>query len=117
MLLSNKYCVINSKPLLSCSVIGFDGQIILFQNRSKKHLCLQCVFPNKNEPDLARCETVGIIGTAAGMTGLIAAQKLINFILANKNKKEYITMVNLKTLLINHILIKKNTSCQCLKKH
>jgi len=117
MLLTNKYCVKKSKPLISCSVLGFDGQVILFKNRLKKHLCLQCIFPNKNEPDLARCETVGILGTAAGMTALIATQKLINFFLPKKNNKDYITMINLKTLLIDHILIKKNISCQYLKKH
>ena len=33
MLLINEYCVKNSIPLLSCSVIGYDGQVILFKNK------------------------------------------------------------------------------------
>ena len=39
MSLINRYCVQNSIPLLSCSVIGFDGQITLFQNsRNEKRI-------------------------------------------------------------------------------
>ena len=44
-------------------------------------MCLQCVFPNKKEPDLARCDSIGVLGTAAGITGLIVAQKTLNFFL------------------------------------
>ena len=38
----------------------------------------------EKEPDLARCDSVGILGTATGMTGLIVAQKTINFFLEKK---------------------------------
>ena len=46
MILVNKYCVKNSIPLLSCSVIGYDGQVILFKNQKKDHLCLNCIYLN-----------------------------------------------------------------------
>ena len=59
MRLINKYTAKNNLPLLSISVIGFDIQVILFENTTHHHLCLECIFPNLNEPELARCETVG----------------------------------------------------------
>ena len=34
MVILNEYCVKNSIPLLSCAVIGYDGQVILFKNNS-----------------------------------------------------------------------------------
>ena len=116
MILVNKFCVKNSIPLVSASVIGFDSQIALFLNNKKKHLCLQCIFPNKIEPDLARCDTVGVLGTAAGAAGLISAQKTINYFITKKNN-EFMTMVDMKTLKINSFRLKKNRKCSILKEN
>tara|TARA_Y100000590_G_scaffold469102_1_gene654879 strand:- start:1434 stop:2198 length:765 start_codon:yes stop_codon:yes gene_type:complete len=116
MKLINKYCVEKSIPLISASVVGFDSQITLFKNVSKKHLCLQCIFPNNNEPEISRCETVGVLGTAAGITGLIAAQKTINFFLEKKLSKNQMTLVNTKSLKIDNLTINKNDNCVLIKK-
>ena len=111
MLLINKYCVNKSIPLVSASVVGFDSQVTLFNNLPKKHLCLQCIFPNKEEPDLARCDSIGVLGTAAGIAGLIVAQKTLNFFL-EKRLDNSMTIVDIKSLKIDNLKIKKNTNCQ-----
>ena len=49
------------------------------------------------------------------MAGLIVAQKTINFFL-EKKLDNIMTMVNVKTFKIDNIKIKKNASCQYLKK-
>ena len=113
MILINEYCVKKSIPLISTSVIGFDSQITLFNNLPNNHLCLQCVFPNNKEPNLPRCDTVGVIGTASGIAGIIAAQKAINYFLEKKNN-HYMTMVDIKSLKITNLRIKKNNNCKCL---
>jgi len=115
MLEINKYCVKNNLPLISSSAISFDSQVTLFYNMPKKHLCLQCVFPNKKDIDIPRCETIGILGTAAGIAGIVTAQKTINFFL-NKEMKNVMTMINMKSLEINNIKIKKNIYCPILNK-
>ncbi len=111
MTLINNYCVKNSIPLLSSSVIGYDGQVILFKNNNKRHLCLNCIYPNQNEPNLPRCETVGVLGTAAGLTGLIAAQLIINFFTKNHENVEKLIMINAKLMKIDYITIKENDNC------
>ena len=111
MILINKYCVNKSIPLVSSSVVGFDSQVTLFNNLPKEHLCLQCIFPNKKEPDLARCDSIGVLGTAAGITGLIAAQKTLNFFL-EKKLDNFMTLVDIKSLKIDNLKIKKNNNCQ-----
>ena len=116
MILINQYCVDQSIPLISSSAQGFEGQITLFKNLPAKHLCLQCIFPNKKEPDLARCDSVGVLGTATGIAGLIVAQKAINFFL-EKKLDNIMTMVNVKTLKIDNLKIKKNVKCQYLRKN
>ena len=116
MILINKYCVNHSIPLISSSVVGFDSQVILFKNSPEDHLCLQCIFPNNQEPNLARCDSVGVLGTATGIAGLIVAQKTINYFLEKKIDDKHITMVNTKSLKIEKMRIKKNLDCQCLQK-
>ena len=117
MTLINEYCVYKSIPLVSSSVIGFDSQITLFNNFPYEHLCLKCIFPSNKEPDLARCDSVGVLGTAAGIAGLIAAQKTINFFLEKKIKDNHMTMVNIKSLKINNLIVRKNADCQHLQKN
>ena len=111
MILTNEYCVKNSIPLLSCSVIGYDGQVILFKNKKKRHLCLNCIYPNQNEPNLPRCDTVGVLGTAAGLIGLISAQLTINFFTNNYDNIEKLILINSKLIKIDYIKIKKNDNC------
>ena len=112
MRLINKYATKHNLPLLSISVIGFDIQIILFENTLHNHLCLECIFPNYNEQVLARCDTVGIMGTAAGLAGIISAQKTINFLLKFDEKINVLTLVDTKSLSISHIKTKKNINCK-----
>lgn len=115
MKLINKYASINNIPLISCSVTGFDIQLILFQNIKNKHLCLECIFPNKKEPNLARCDTVGILGTVAGLGGILSAQKTINFLMDFPKNDERLTLINCKTLSIDYIKIKKKSKCRLQK--
>ena len=111
MVLINEYCVKNSIPLLSCSVIGYDGQVILFKNNQERHICLNCIYLNQNEPNLPRCDTVGVLGTAAGLTGLIAAQLTINFYTNNHENVEKLIMISSKSIKIDCIKIKENNNC------
>ncbi len=107
----NEYCVINSIPLLSCSVIGFDIEISFFKNIHKKHLCLNCVFPNKTDISLPRCETVGVSGIASGMAGLIAAQKTINFLINLNEENNVLTLLNVIKGDLQNIFLKTNHKC------
>ena len=112
MRLTNSFATRKNIPLISASVIGFDIQILLLENSKRKHLCLECIFPNKKEVDLARCDTVGILGTTAGIAGLISAQKTINFFMNFDNNKNILSLFDCKTLTINHIKIDTNTECK-----
>ena len=112
MVLINEYCVKNYIPLLSCSAINYDGQIILFENSQKKHLCLRCIYTNKENPELPRCDTVGIMPTTAGLTGLAATQLIINYLTNNHQNIEKIIMIHAKLMKIDYIKIKNNHNCK-----
>ena len=118
MLAVNDHCVKNNIPLLSASVAGFDGNLVFFENIKEKHLCLRCVFPNKNDIDLPRCETIGILGTTAGIIGLLSAHKIVNFLTTKKNKKKIstITYFDGNKLDFTNININSNKNCKLVKK-
>ena len=107
----NEFCVNNNITYLFSSVVGFDVQIGVFPNNKKNHVCLNCLFPNKKDVDLPRCNTVGISGITAGFAGLITAQKTLNFLLKFTKEKNTLTLFNVKNLEFNRIKIKKNQYC------
>ncbi len=114
--LLNKFCLKNSITFLYSSVIKNDLQVILFENnKNNDHVCLNCIFPNKDDIDLPRCETVGISGISAGLAGLIAAQKIINFCLNLKEERNILTISDGKQLSIENILVRSKHSCNLNK--
>ena len=110
--LLNEYCVNNYINFIYSSALKHDVQIILFENtKNYKHLCLNCIFPNKNDVDLPRCSSVGISGISAGLAGLITAQKIINFSLNIKNETNIMTIFDGIKLNIDNIVIKSKHDC------
>ena len=110
--LLNKYCLNESINFLYSSAVRHDVQVILFNNENgNKHLCLNCIFPNKIDVDLPRCETVGISGISAGLAGLIAAQKIINQSLNLSQETNILTVSDGKKLSIENITVKSKHDC------
>ncbi len=108
--LINKFCVQNSLKYIFSSAINYNIQICLFINR-KSHTCLNCVFPNDEDVEIARCETVGISSVCAGIAGLITAQKTINTILKIKDESNILSLINTENLSISNIKIQNNNDC------
>ena len=108
--LINDFCVKKSLTYIFSSAINYHIQICLFKNK-EKHVCLNCLFPNINEPELARCETVGISSICAGLAGLITAQKTINTILNIKDENNILTLINTTKFCVNNINVKNNIKC------
>jgi len=111
MKIVNEYCVKKSIPLISSSVIGFDVEVVLFENKKNHHLCLNCLFPNKNDIDLPRCDTIGVSGIAAGMAGLLAAQKTINFLINLNQENNIMSLLNVLKEDLQNINLQNNSKC------
>ena len=80
-------------------------------------LCLRCVFPSEKELDLPRCETVGVLGTSAGIIGLLSANLAINFLISNKEIDNASKMIYFsgKEINMKEIKLKSNVDCKLLK--
>ncbi len=75
----NRACVAQKKPLVSGAAIQFDGQISVFDSRSKHCPCYSCLYPDKGEDNLT-CSENGILAPVVGIIGSMQALEAIKLI-------------------------------------
>ena len=64
------------KPVVSASILGFDGQISTFVPHEGP--CYRCLYPVPPPPELApSCGANGVLGVMAGLMGLLQANEVI----------------------------------------
>jgi molybdopterin/thiamine biosynthesis adenylyltransferase/rhodanese-related sulfurtransferase len=64
------------KPVVSASILGFDGQISTFMPHDGP--CYRCLYPVPPPPELApSCGANGVLGVMAGVMGLLQANEVI----------------------------------------
>jgi molybdopterin/thiamine biosynthesis adenylyltransferase/rhodanese-related sulfurtransferase len=64
------------KPVVSASILGFDGQISTFVPFDGP--CYRCLYPVPPPPELApSCGANGVLGVMAGLMGLLQANEVI----------------------------------------
>ena len=80
-------CSSGSKPLISASINGFSGQIMVLL----QELCYRCLFPHASNYD--DCFNGDVIGPAVGIIASIQANEVIKLI-TNLNKASYIIQVD-----------------------
>jgi molybdopterin/thiamine biosynthesis adenylyltransferase len=68
------------KPVVSASILGFDGQISTFV--PDEGPCYRCLYPSPPPPELApSCSANGVLGVMAGVMGLLQANEVIKLVL------------------------------------
>jgi sulfur-carrier protein adenylyltransferase/sulfurtransferase len=64
------------KPVVSASILGFDGQVSTFVPHEGP--CYRCLYPVPPPPELApSCGANGVLGVMAGLMGLLQANEVI----------------------------------------
>ena len=67
------------KPVVSASILGFDGQISTFVPFEGP--CYRCLYPMPPPPELApSCGADGVLGVMAGVMGLLQANEVIKLV-------------------------------------
>ena len=68
------------KPVVSASILSFDGQISTFVPGEGP--CYRCLYPTPPPPELApSCSANGVLGVMAGLMGMLQANEVIKLIL------------------------------------
>lgn len=76
----NDVCVKLNKPLVYGSILGYEGQLAIFNYKGSKNL--RDIFPEEPNPeDVPNCSENGVLGTVPAIIGSMMAQETINVIL------------------------------------
>ena len=113
--LLNDFCLKYKKILVTGAISKFDGHIFTFNFKNKKLPCLRCFFQESEiNEDLLNCESEGILGTVAGIVGMIQANEILKIILnIGKNLNGFILILDMLNLNSRKAKIKKRKSCIC----
>ncbi len=76
----NRYCVKHKVPLVSGAAIRCDGQLSVFDARSPRSPCYQCLFPASDGFEETQCATLGVLSPLTGMVGSLQAAEAIKLI-------------------------------------
>lgn len=91
----NQACVQLKKPLVSGAAIRFDGQIAVFDLRTKHSPCYQCLYPEDSTAEETRCAVMGVYAPLVGIIGSMQAAEALKLLMGIG------TSLNGKLLVIN----------------
>lgn len=89
--LVNDTCVTLGKPLVYGSILGFEGQIAVFNHQGSKNL--RDLFPEPPSPkDVPNCSFNGVLGTLPGMIGTMMAHETLKLIIGLPSLKNELVL-------------------------
>ena len=103
------------KYLVTGAISKFDGHIFTFDFYNKKNPCLRCFYQEETiSDDILNCEYEGILGTIAGIVGIMQANEILKKILnIGKNLNGYILILDLLNLNFRKVKFSKRKKCIC----
>jgi molybdopterin/thiamine biosynthesis adenylyltransferase len=91
--LVNDTCVALGKPLVYGSILGFQGQLAVFNHQGSKNL--RDLFPEAPDPkDVPNCNMNGVLGTLPGIIGTMMAQETLKMIVGLPILKNELVLFN-----------------------
>jgi len=101
--LVNDTCVTLGKSLVYGSILGFEGQLAVFNHQGSKNL--RDLFPEPPNPrDVPSCSLNGVLGTLPGMIGTMMAHETLKLIIGLPSLRN--ELVLFKTLNWNFVKLK-----------
>jgi len=73
----NRICFAQKKPLVSGAAVRFEGQVTVFDFRSKASPCYHCLFPDAGVGQELRCADNGVFSPLVGMVGTMQAAEAL----------------------------------------
>ena len=109
--LINDACVLQGKPDVFASVLGFDGQASVFSTPDGP--CYRCLYPEPPAADTVKsCEEAGVLNVVPGIMGSIQANQAIGILLGKGTPLiGRLLVFNGLDSSFNGIKFKKNSSC------
>jgi molybdopterin-synthase adenylyltransferase len=89
----NDACVKLNKPLVYGSILGFEGQVAVFNLNGSKHL--RDLFPEPpNAEDVPDCSENGVLATVPGIVGTIMANECMKVLIGKSTLNDKFLLFN-----------------------
>lgn len=112
----NQACIIQKKPLISGAVIGFDGQVSVFDLRYASSPCYHCLFPLSGEDNDPNCAVMGVFAPLAGIIGCTQAAETIKVLLGiGETLNGRLLLLDGLTMKWRSIHLKKDPACEACR--
>ena len=107
--LINDFCKESKKFLVTGAISKFDGHIFTFNFKDKKTPCIRSFFQEKElSDDILNCEYEGVLGTVAGIIGIIQANEILKKILnMGRSLNGNILIIDLLNLSFRKVKLRK----------
>lgn len=93
----NDACVQQGKPLVYGSILGFEGQVTVFNRNGSGQL--RDIFPEPPDPgEVPSCSENGVLGTVPGIIGAIMAQAVIHILLGQPSFERRYLLIDTRTM-------------------
>src|SRR2546427_8032950 len=115
--LINDACVLQEKPDVFASVLGFDGQASVFSTPDGP--CYRCLYPEPPAPGSVKsCEEAGVLSVIPGIMGSIQANQAIGILLGKGTPLiGRLLVFNGLDNSFNELKFRKNSSCAVCGSH
>lgn len=108
--LINRFAVKHNKPLISGSVVRFEGNVMLIIPH--KTFCYNCVFEREDDNfDAITCSNAGVLGSVVGTIATIMATEAIKFLLNIPSIENYLLVYDALKSEFRKIRINRDNNC------
>lgn len=107
----NRICVECTVPLVSGSVIRYEGQVCIFDARDPHSPCYQCLYHPVNEGEGETCSQIGVLASAPGIIGTIQATEAIKILAQIPVEAGKLLLMDAKTMEWRSIRVPKDPAC------
>jgi molybdopterin/thiamine biosynthesis adenylyltransferase len=108
----NRACVTAAVPLVSGAAISFDGQLSVFDTRTKDAPCYACLFPPDQEFEEVQCSTMGVFAPLVGIIGTMQAAEALKLVIGlGQSVSGRLLLLDVLAMEWNSIGISKNSDC------
>jgi len=115
--LINDAAVKASKTFIYGSILGFDGQLAVFNHQGGP--CYRCLFPEAPKTHIPNCAQAGVIGAVAGMIGTTQAMETIKIIVDHESFKPLagkFWTIDMRSMENKLLALPKNPDCPTCSK-
>ena len=108
----NRACVRAKKPLVSGAAVRFDGQVAVFDLRTRGAPCYACLFPESGESEDVRCAVMGVFAPLTGIVGSIQAAEALKLISGSgETLAGRLLLLDALTMQVRTITLRKDPAC------